>query len=84
MGVRIAVRGQPLQRRAARVAQAEQPRTLLEGLTGRVIERPADDVEVGPVIVDLGQQRVAAGGEQQQERRLQRLRLEVQRGHVPV
>ncbi len=36
------------------------------------------------MVVDLGQQGVAAGGEQQQERRLQRIGVEVQRGDVAV
>ena len=76
-------RGQLRQRRPARVAEAEQPRALVERLAGGVVERAAEPLEAA-VLGHAGQQRVAAGGEQAQERRLDRVRLQVVGGHVAV
>jgi hypothetical protein len=58
--------------RAAGERQAEQARALVDGLAGGVVERLAQDGEAG-VVVDAGQERVAAGGDQAQERRGERL-----------
>ena len=40
--VRVAVASQPLERGAARIAEAEQPRALVERLAGGVVERLAE------------------------------------------
>ena len=61
------------------IAEAEQARALVERLAGGVVERLADHAHAGAVVVHLGQQGVAARRQQHQERRLQRLRLQVQR-----
>ena len=71
-GVRVALLRQPLERRAAGVRQAEQPRALVEGLAGGVVERRAEDREA-VVVLDAREERVAAAGDQAQERRLERL-----------
>ncbi len=78
-GGRVAVRGELRQRRAARIAEAEQPCALVERLAGGVVERAAQH-RVAAVVGDAGQQRVAAGRDQARERRLHRLgRQEVRR-----
>ena len=42
---RIAVRGEPLERRAAGVAEPEHARALVERLAGGVVERAAEHLE---------------------------------------
>ena len=49
--LRVALGGQLLQRRAARVAEAEQPRRLVEGLAGGVVEGLAEHL-VAAVVAD--------------------------------
>ena len=62
-------------------AEPEQARTLVEGLPGRVVERPAEHLE--PRAVGDGEdERVPAAREEARERRLERLRLEVERRDV--
>ena len=68
--LRVAVAGELLERRAAGERQAEQARALVERLAGGVVERAAEDVE-GRVVLDAREQRVAAAGEQADERRLE-------------
>ena len=82
-GLGVAVRGQPFERRAARVAEAEQAGDLVEGLAGGVVERVPEDLVAG-VVADRGQHRVAAAGDQAEEGRLERLGLEEVGGDVPL
>ena len=67
---------------AARVAQTEQARPLVEGLARRVVERRTEQPE-GGVLAHVQKQRMAAAGEQAEKGRLERDRLEVERGDVP-
>src|SRR5207244_2241468 len=80
---RIALARQPVDRCAAGIAETEQAGALVEGLAGGVVQRRADDPEAAAV-PDVEEERVAAGGEQAEKGRLDRLRLEVERGDVAV
>ena len=82
-GLSVAVLREPIDRRAARVAEAEQPRTLVERLPRRVVEcRPEQLVRTA---LPHGQQlRMAAAREQAEERRLDLDRVEIKRGNVSV
>ncbi len=80
---RVALLGQLLQRRPARVAEPEQPRRLVEGLAGGVIEGLAQDL-VAPVVPHPRQQGVPAAGDEAEEGRLERLRLEEVGGDVAL
>ena len=81
--VRVAFRGEPLERRPTRIAQPEHPRALVERLARRVVERLTEQVE-GVVAVDPRQQGVSAAGDQAHERRLERVRSEEAGRHVPA
>src|SRR5438105_1334124 len=83
VGLRIALVRETVERGAAGVAEAEQPRALVEGLARRVVDGRPDAAEAVP-LAHVEEQRVPAAREQAQEGRLERLRLEVERGHVPV
>ena len=83
VGLGITLARETVELGAAGVAEAEQARTLVEGLAGRVVER-RPDAPVAGVIGDVEQERVPAAREQAQERRLDRVRLQVERGHVTV
>src|SRR6201999_590292 len=72
-----------LDQRAAGIAETEQARRLVEGLTGGVVEGLAEDL-VAAVVADRGEQGVAAGGDQAEEGRLERLRLEKVGGDVAL
>ena len=71
VGAGIALGGQALERGAAGIGQAEHARALVEGLAGGVVERAPED-RVARVVLDAGQEGVSAGGDQAQERRLER------------
>ena len=75
--------GEAIDRSAAGVAQAEQPSALVERLAGCVVERRAEHAEAR-MIPDVEQQRVPSAREQAEKRRLDGIRLEVERGDVPV
>ena len=79
----VAVPRQPVDRRAARIAEPEQARALVERLAGRVVERRPHDLEAA-VIPNVEEQRVPAAREQAQERRVDGLGLEEERGDVTV
>src|SRR6185312_11455622 len=82
-GFRVAALGLLLDQRTTWVAEAEQPGGLVEGLAGGVVERLAEDL-VRVVVADRGEQGVPAGGDQAEEGRLERLRLEEVRGDVAL
>src|SRR6202012_4924770 len=82
-GFRVSPFGLLLDQRAARVAEAEQARRLVEGLAGGVVEGLAEQL-VALVVADRGEQGVAAGGDEAEERRLERLRLEEVGGDVAL
>src|SRR6185369_11288991 len=67
----------------ARVAETEEAGTLVERLARSVVERRPQDPEPR-VVLDVEQQRVPAAREQAQERRVDRVGLEVQRGDVSL
>src|SRR5581483_2701557 len=48
-GVRVALAREEVDRRAARIAEAQQPCPLVERLPGGVVQRGADDAEAAPV-----------------------------------
>ena len=81
--LRISLAREAVERRAARVAEPEQPGALVEGLARGVVERRADHA-VARAARHVEQQRVPAAREQREERRLERLGLEVERRDVRV
>ena len=83
MGLGVALAREPVDRGPARIAEAEEARALVERLARRVVERRAEDGERA-ALPDLEQHRVTAAREQADERRLQRVRLEVERGDVAL
>ena len=82
-GLGVAVGGEPFERRAARVAEAEQAGDLVEGLAGGVVEGAPEDLVAG-VVADRRQHRVAAAGDQAEEGRLERVGLEEVGGDVAL
>ena len=48
--LRVAVARQPLERRAAGIAETKQASALVEGLAGRVVERLPEHLEVRAAI----------------------------------
>src|SRR6201999_3387562 len=72
-----------LDQRAAGIAETEQARRLVEGLAGGVVEGLAEQL-VALVVADRGEQGVAAGGDEAEEGRLERLRLEEVGGDVAL
>jgi hypothetical protein len=82
-GLRVALAGELLERRTAGERQAEQPRTLVERLSGGVVERLAQDGEAVAVL-DAREEGVPAAGHQAQERRGERLRCAVLAGPQEV
>src|SRR5205807_1166476 len=68
---------------ASRVAEAEQACSLVEGLAGGVVARRAEQPLLG-VALHVDEHRVAAAREQAEEGRLDRVRLQVERGDMPV
>src|SRR5439155_14582015 len=68
---RVALSCEPVELRAAGIAQAEQPRAFVKGFSRRVVERRADHV-LRAVVGDVEQKRMTAAGEQAEERRLDR------------
>jgi hypothetical protein len=83
VGLGVALPCEPIDRRTARVAEAEQAAALVEGLACRVVEGRAEASSLG-VIVDVEEERMAAARQQAEERRLERIRLQVERGDVTV
>jgi hypothetical protein len=65
------------------IAEAEQPRALVERLAGRVVERLAQQL-VAVMVLDATEQRVAAARDQRHERRLERLGREEARRDVAL
>src|SRR4029453_11505973 len=92
----IASLGRLLDRGAARIAQAEQPRSLVEGLASRVVHGLAEDIERrllsfasaaalgSPVVPHASEQGVAAARNQTDEGRLERIGLQEVGGDVTV
>ena len=78
---RVAARRQLVELPAARVAEAEQPGAFVEGLAGRVVHGPGGDA-VAHALLDDGQQRVPAAGDEAHEGRFDAQR--VVRGDVPL
>ncbi len=81
---RVTLGSQLLQRRSPGIAEAQQPRALVEGLAGGVVQGLTDHLEIGAGVGDVGQQSVAAAGDQAQKRRLERVRSEEARRDVTV
>ena len=79
----VARSSETVERDAARVAEAEEPRPLVERLTGRVVEGRAEPLRAA-ALSDEEQERMAAAREQADERRLERVVAEVERCDVPV
>ena len=66
------MRREPVERRPARVAEPEQPGSLVERLAGGVVERLAEDRVARGRVVDPRDERVPAARDQAEERRLDR------------
>src|SRR5438046_1744572 len=79
----VPLAGEPVDRRAARVAEAEEPRALVESLAGGVVESRAEYPEAAR-LGDVDQQGMAAACEQAEERRLDPLGLQVERCDVAM
>ena len=62
--LRVALAREPVDLGAARVAEAEQPRALVERLAGRVVERRPEHASYRRAVADVEQQRVPAAREQ--------------------
>src|ERR671918_51500 len=79
----MAVPSDPVDGRSPRVAETEQPRTLVESLARGVVEgRPEP---LGPArLRDREENRVPTAREQAGERRLECVRLEIERRDVPL
>ena len=79
----ISARSEPLDRGAAGIAEPEQASALVERLAGSVVERRAEPLRTTP-LAHREQQRVPSAREQAEERRLERIVAEVERGDVPL
>src|SRR5204862_6580575 len=80
----VAVACKPVDSRAAGIAEAEQPRPLVERLPGGVVDRGAEHVWLAAAVLDVEQHRVPAARAQAEKRRLQRIGLAVERRDVPM
>ena len=78
----VALAGDPVDVRAARERQPEQPRDLVEGLAGRVVDRRAHRVDPDGDVLDPQQAGVAAADQHRQARLGQRAVLELVDGDV--
>ena len=76
--MRVAHAGNAVELGAARVAEPEQARALVEGLARGIVERAAEHARLARHRLYIEQQRVAAAGQQAEKRRLERVRLEVE------
>src|SRR5581483_10449281 len=80
---RVSLPGEPVDRNAAGIAEAEQARALVERLAGSVVERRPEQLRLA--MAAHGQQlRVSSAREQADERRLERRVRERERGDVPA
>ena len=68
--MRIALFGCLVHFRTARIAKSDSSRHLIEGLSGRIISRPSNDLELAVILYD-DQMRMSAGYDQADKRRLQ-------------
>ncbi len=82
MGRPVAVAGKTLERGAARVAETEQTRPLVERLPGGIVDRLPQDCRCREVPDEI-QPCVPPGGDQADERRIQGDRLQPRRADVP-
>ena len=76
--VRVARRGETVDDGTARVAEAEEPCDLVERLARRVVDRLARD-SIPAVILHHDEERVTAGDEEHDDRRLERRFLQPRR-----
>src|SRR5919197_1333013 len=83
IGARIALAREAVERGAARIAESEQARALVEGLAGGVVDRRPDAAEAA-LVAHVEEQRVPAAREQAEERRLELIGLEEERRDVAV
>ena len=84
VGRRVAVAREPVELAAARVAEPEQPRALVEGLAGGVVERRAEHVLVGVARGRRCSSVCPPLASRQRNGGSSGVRLEVERGDVPV
>src|SRR5207247_1354409 len=82
--LRVALAREAVDRRAARIAEAEQARALVERLTRGVVDRRAEDARWASMLLHVEQQGVTPAREQAEKRRFERIGLEVERPNVPV
>src|SRR4029079_8084645 len=83
VGTRVSFSRQQVDLAPARVAEPEQARALVERLACGVVQRRPEQLLLG-VRADVEQHRVTATRQQAEERRLDRLRLEIERGDTGV
>src|SRR5207302_7835636 len=83
VGLRIAALREHVELASAGIAEAEQAGALVERLARGVVERRAEQ-GVAAVLPDVEQHRVAAAREQAEERRLDGIGPQVERGNMAV
>ena len=81
--LRISFLGEAVDRRAARIAEAEEPRSLVEGLARSVVQSRPQDLEPTSVL-HVEQERVSPARQQAEKRRIHGVRLQEERSHVTV
>src|SRR4029079_17395581 len=69
---------------AAGVTEPEQARSLVEGLSRGVVDRRAKHWGLARTILNVQQHRVTTAREQAEKRRLDRVRLEIERRNVSL
>src|SRR5262249_9665947 len=80
---RVSLTRKAVEAGAAGVAETEQRGILVERFRGGIVDRRAQ-ARRAAALPDVEEQRVYARGEETEKRRLDGLRLEVERGDVPV
>ena len=80
---RVSLRGDAIDRRSARVAETEQTRSLVERLARCIVERGPQPLG-SPALSAREEKRVPSAREQACEGRLERVRLQVERGDVAL
>ena len=79
----VTVCGEPIDRRPARIAETQEPGSLVERLAGRVVERRAEPLRPPP-LPHRKKKRVPAAREETGEGWLERVGLEVERREMPL
>src|SRR5262249_22856960 len=82
--LRVAVTRKPVDLRSSWMAEAEQPRPLVERFAGGVVDRRPEHARLAAVALHVEEERVAAARKQTEEGRLERPGLQVERRDMAV